>query len=80
MESSEALYLRDLGFLLKERALEALAQARQEQQEGVGEFHIGRSAAFYEVISLLLSQAENFGITAESLALAGVDPERDLIV
>lgn len=80
MESSEALYLRDLGFLLKERALETLAQARQEPQEGVGEFHNGRSAAFYEVISPMLGQAKNFGITAESLALAGVDPERDLIV
>jgi hypothetical protein len=79
MENSEALYLRDLGFLLKERALEALVQAREERLAGRGEFHIGRSAAFYEVISIMLSQAEGFDIPAEALSLGGVNAERDFI-
>ncbi|TZF81967.1 hypothetical protein [Cognatilysobacter lacus] len=79
MESSEALYLKDLGFLLKERALEALAEARRERSDGAGDFQSGRSAALYEVISLMLSQAENFGIPPEALSLGGVDAERDLI-
>lgn len=79
MDSSEALYLRDLGFLLKERALDALEKAREERRTGAGEFHTGRSAAFCEVISIMLSQAEGFQIPAEAMSLAGVDPERDLI-
>ena len=79
MDNPESLYLKDLGFLLKERALEALAQARQERQGGVGEFHAGRSAAFYEVISIMLSQAENFAITPDRLSLEDVDAERDFI-
>jgi len=65
--------------LLKERALHALEQARKDREAGGSEFHVGRSAAFYEVISLMLSQAENFGIPAEAVSLAGVDAERDFI-
>jgi len=79
MDSSEALYLRDLGFLLKERALEALEQAREERRTGAGKFHTERSAAFYEVLSIMLSQAEGFQIPAEAIWLGGIDPERDFI-
>lgn len=79
MDSPEALYLKDLGFLLKERALKALAQARQEREEGTGEFYAGRSAAYYEVISIMLSQADNFAIALDRLSLDGVDAELDFI-
>ena len=79
MDNTEACYLKDLGSLLKERAFEALAQARQERAEGSSEFHNGRSAAFYEVISIMLSQADSFSIAPDRLSLDGIDAERDLI-
>lgn len=75
-DSVHALYLRDLGFLLRERAQEAVAKTRAEPNDG---FSAGRAAAYYEVISLMLSQTVGFGIPADDLALSGVDPERDLI-
>lgn len=74
--TAHALYLRDLGYLLRERAEEAVSTAKKHPNDS---FAAGRAAAFYEVVSLMLSQTIGFGIPADDLALAGVDPERDLI-
>jgi hypothetical protein len=41
-------------------------------------FAEGVAHGYYAVISLMLNQAESFGIGAADLALEGLDPERDL--
>jgi hypothetical protein len=73
-----ANYLRDLGHLLKEDALEA----KRVKEEASGEdavFAQGRSLAYYEVISLMQQQAWAFGISLEDLGLADINPDKDLI-
>ena len=40
---------------------------------------MGRLQAYYEIISLMLSQATAFGLSAEELALAGWSPNLDLL-
>ena len=41
-------------------------------------FAEGVAFGYYAVISVMLNQAESFGIPAEDFALEGLDPERDL--
>ena len=36
--------------------------------------------AYYEVLSLMLSQAEGFGLSPDDLGLDGFDPDRDVLV
>ena len=71
-------YLRDLGFLLRERAFEAKASFHAADKESRG-FESGRYMAYYEVLALMLSQAQAFDLPLSMLALDGVDAERDLI-
>jgi hypothetical protein len=76
---TSALYLRDLGFLLRERALKAkrdsdCARGREEKA-----YAIGRLMAFHEVISLMQQQALSFGLEASDIHLENLDPERDLL-
>lgn len=74
--NTHALYLRDVGLLLKERALEA----RDEQRGSPNEFSNGRALAYYEVISLLVTQAQTFGLPLDDIQLHDIDPDRDLLV
>ena len=71
-----AYYLRDLGYLLKERALEAKRKSDESPDEP---FAIGISMAYYEVISLMRNQAISFEIPLEDLCLSDVVPERDIL-
>jgi hypothetical protein len=75
--STEAYYLRDLGFLLREAAVEAkrLADAAPEAERG---FQTGRLMGYYEVISVMQNQAEAFQLPLAKLALDGLDPDRDV--
>lgn len=72
-------YLFDLGFLFKERALEA-----RSQRDGLlpgsleREFHAGRVLAFNEVISIMQQQAEGLGLPLSDLRLDDIEPDRDL--
>jgi hypothetical protein len=76
MEDQLAMYyLRDLGLLIREKAFEAKATKDQTNDP----FDIGRLAAYHEVVSLMLSQADQFRLGAESVRLEGVDPDRDLL-
>lgn len=75
MASAADHYLRDLGYLIRERALKAKEEARSEP----GDFARGQLMAFYEVVSLMQAQADAFEIPFEQLSLDGVDPDRDLI-
>ena len=72
-------YLFDLGYLLREEALEA--KERRQQARGTDDeaFESGRAMAYHEVISLLVSQAESFQLPIEDLHLEGLDPDRDLL-
>lgn len=72
-------YLYDLGFLLKEDALEAKREREAAKGSEAYEFHNGRVMAYYEVITLMQQQAEGFDIPLEELRLEDVDPDRDLI-
>ena len=70
-------YLGDLGFLLLERAVEAKQQMEATKGTEGEAFEAGRSLAYYEVVSLMLSQAMTFEIPAADLRMEGVDPDRD---
>lgn len=79
MDEKHRNYLLDLGYLLHERAVEA-RQRREAAKGSAGEaFETGRAFAYYEVISLMLSQAETFELPVEDLHLEGVDLDRDLL-
>ena len=69
-------YLLDLGFLLKEMAVEAHRRAAQNRDD---QFTAGRAMGFYEVLSLIQMQAATFALPLEDLALGGFDADRDLM-
>jgi hypothetical protein len=75
---ASANYLRDLGHLLKEDALEAKRDAEAASGEDAA-FARGLSLAYYEVISLMQQQAWVFGIPLEEMSLADINPDKDLI-
>jgi hypothetical protein len=72
-------YLFDLGYLLREHALEA--KAAHERAKGTEDeaFYSGQQTAYYVVISLLISQAEAFQLSVDDLHLEGLHPDRDLL-
>jgi hypothetical protein len=72
-------YLADLGFLLKQEALDAKARAARETGEPGHQFALGRALAYYEVLSLMHQQAKAFGVDAKDLSLHDFDPDRDLL-
>jgi hypothetical protein len=85
-EQVHAYYLRDLGYLLRERAEEAARESRSirarrapHERTVEDEFAVGRSQAYNEVISVMQNQAEAFGIPLADLALEDLDVYRDLI-
>ncbi|GLI28277.1 hypothetical protein ARHIZOSPH14_25190 [Agromyces rhizosphaerae] len=78
-DPSAALYLRDLGELLKESALSA-RDDRDETPVGADRaFADGRLMAYHEVVSLMQQQAVAFGIDIGGLSLEDIDPGRDLV-
>jgi hypothetical protein len=79
LESNTAQhYLRDLGYLVRERALDAKREAEASEPSGV-DFAKGRLMAYHEVVSLMQSQASAFGIDLAELALNDIDPDKDLL-
>ena len=69
-------YLFDLGTLIRDRAFEAKTSRQESANE---DYHIGRLMAYYEVISLMIHQAEVFGIELSEINLTEIDPGRDLL-
>ena len=67
------LYLRDLGWLLREQAEEAKREAASVDNDY--DVTWGQSFAYYRVLCLMVNQAEAFGLPLTDLALDGVDPE-----
>lgn len=76
--STESLYLRDLGVLIKEIALRAKQEAvtASEADRGVA---LGRLMAMHEVVSLMQQQADAFGLDLKDVGLDGIRPDRDLV-
>ena len=68
-------YLRDLGLLIREMALES----KQAMDEKKTDFSTGYMAGFHRVVSLMQQQADGFGIPLEKIGLDGIDPDEDLV-
>ena len=68
-------YLLDLGTLLQERVLEA----KKSSQESGSDYDLGRLMAYHEIISLMVQQAEAFGMELKEINLVGLDSEQDLL-
>jgi hypothetical protein len=72
-------YLFDLGYLLRERALDAKQEFESARGSPNESFYSGRLMAYYEVMSLLIGQAFSFELPIDDLHLEGLDPDRDLL-
>lgn len=75
-------YLRDLGHLLRDEALDAkreYEESKRSTDEGEKAYRGGYLMAFYHVISLMQDQALGFGIDLKDLKLESIDPDRDLL-
>lgn len=68
-------YLKDLGQLIKEKALEAKANAKASDDS----YDIGFLMAWHDIVSLMQSQAEVFGIPYEEIGLLNIDADTDLL-
>jgi hypothetical protein len=72
-------YLFDLGGLIKEYALAAVAERENQRDRAAQEFYNGYVQGFHRVVSLMQQQAQAFGIDLKDLQLEGVEPDRDLV-
>lgn len=68
-------YLFDLGFLMKEYALEAKKRADAEYND----YNAGYLCGFHRIISLMQQQAVGFNISNEEIGLDGIDANEDLV-
>ena len=59
--------------------LEKAKAAKADAAHPASDYEKGRHFALYEVISLLVQQADAFGIDRAAIGLESVDPERDLL-
>ena len=72
-------YLRDLGLMIKELAIEARKAKESDGPSPRDGFNLGRLMAFHEVVSLMQQQASAFGVSFEEIGLDDISPERDLL-
>ena len=78
-EKTFELFVRDLGYLVRERCLaarESAASARGGPEESYAE---GQLFSWVEIASLMQSQALAFQIPLEKLSLDNLDPEQLLV-
>jgi len=68
-------YLKDLGILIRELALDAKQQAVEKDTD----FSTGYMAGFHRVVSLMQQQAEAFDIPLEEIGLQEIDADEDLV-
>jgi hypothetical protein len=74
-----ANYVRDLGFELKALAQDAKEAKESSVEQGDRLYQTGHLMGLHEAVSLMLQQAKAFGISAEDVGLAGIDPDRDFL-
>lgn len=72
-------YLYDLGFLIKEYALDAKKRFVESKGTEKEMYEAGERMAFYSVVTLMQQQAEGFGIPLSDLRLDDINPDRDLL-
>jgi len=78
MEATMTEFLRDYIELLYSRAQEAQAEcngSRKTADVAKIEFACGRAVAYYEVVSLFVSQAETFGLSEQLDKLSNIRPD-----
>jgi hypothetical protein len=75
IDNTYKLFVRDLGYLIRELAVESKRASTEKQSD----FSIGYMAGFYRVVSLMQQQAEVFEIPLIDLALDGFDPDNELV-
>lgn len=68
-------YIRDLGQLVGEKALEA----KKNAQSSSDSYDIGFLMAFHDIVSLMQSQAIAFDIPFNEIGLSDIDPDTDLL-
>lgn len=74
-DATAGYYLRDLGQLVKDKALEA----KERKESSSNPYDTGFLMAFYDVISLMQSQADVFGISREQISLSDINPDTELL-
>ncbi len=74
-----ANYLRDLGSLLRDMALEAKRHYEAGRGSDADQFLLGRLGALHEVLSLMQQQSTAFGIPQSAVSLEGFDPDNELL-
>jgi hypothetical protein len=83
MPNTAENYLRDVLPALLARAREARAVAQSSRtirRDQKNAFDEGRSEAYYEVVSHLVSQLKAFGLAGDEYGLpANLSPERELL-
>jgi hypothetical protein len=72
-------YLLDLGQVMNEYALEAVAERAKHRGQPAQEFYDGYVLGFHRIVSLMQQQALAFGIDLKELKLDGIQPDRDLV-
>lgn len=72
-------FLRDLGHLLRERAIDAKLERARAVDSDDEDMKLGRLMAYYEVLSLIEEQAAAFGLDDAVVGLEGFDAGRDLL-
>lgn len=72
---SAQLMISDVARELIDKAKAAKAEAARSGSD----YDKGRHFALYEVVSLLVQQADAFGIDRAEIGLGTFDPERDLL-
>ncbi|MES2888197.1 MAG: hypothetical protein V4739_09290 [Pseudomonadota bacterium] len=73
--TSYELYLRDLGYQVRELAIESKQVAAKTNSD----FSIGYMAGFHRIVSLMQQQAKVFDIPLADIALDGIDPDSELV-
>jgi hypothetical protein len=74
--NSHALYLFDLGYLLRGYTAEAIKNAQADPED---EYAAGYSAGLLRAIDVMQQQADGFGIPLEELRLEGVDADNQIV-
>jgi hypothetical protein len=72
-------YLFDLGRLVKEHALAAVAERQKQEDPASQEFYDGYVLGYHRVVSLMQQHALAFGIDLKDIQLEGIEPDRDLV-
>lgn len=77
MKSDAGCYLLDLGQILRGRLIEAEGRI-ESASDSERQFELGRYRAYREVLALMLSQADAFGMLPSDLSLQEIGRDKDL--